>query len=166
MVRSGAGAPVTKKDRVSAGERLLKDGPQNHGRGWGGRGPTRAIRRGEGTGPPPDLQTGRGTSERSERGRASGASEQRTLQIHSFSVWLKQIALKTVYCRFSAAYTWFLVAIQTPVLPHWQPALCYRRKVYIHRTECSYLLCPQLITFSKVEWKYKIGTQITNTFQS
>lgn len=166
MARSGAGAPVTRKDRVSAGERLLKDSPQYHGRGWGGRGPTRAIRRGEGTGPPPDLPMGRGTSERSERGRASGASEQRTLQIHSFPVWLKQIALKTVDLRFSAAYTWFLVTIQTPVLLHWQPALYYRRKVYIHRTECSYLLCPHLITFSKVEWKYKIRTQTANTFQS
>ena len=80
---------MTKKDRVSVGERLLKDGPQNHERGWGGRGPTRAIRRGAGTGPAPDLQMGRGTSERSERGRASGASEQRTLQIDSFSVGLK-----------------------------------------------------------------------------
>ena len=141
MVRSGAGAPVTKKDIVSVGERLLTDGPQTHDRGWGGRGPTRAIRRGAGTGPAPDLQMGRGTSERSERGRASGASEQMTLQIDSFSVRLKQRALKTVYCRFSAALIWFLVAIRTPVLLHWQPALCFQRKVYIHRTECSYQSC-------------------------
>lgn len=132
---------MTKKNRVSVGERLLKDGPQNHGRGWGGRGPTRAIRRGEGTGPPPDLQTGRGTSERSERGRASGASEQRTLQIHSFSVGLKKEALKTLYYRPSASLIWFLVAIRTPVLLHWRPALCFQRKVYIHRTECSYQSC-------------------------
>ena len=72
---------------------------------------------------------------------ASGASEQRSLQIHSFSVCLKQRALKTVYCRFSAALIWFLVAIRTPVLLHWQPALCFQRKVYIHRTECSYQSC-------------------------
>ena len=69
---------------------------------------------------------------------ASGASEQRSLQIHSFSVWFKQEALKTLYCRSSASLIWFLVAIRTPVLLHWQPALCYRRKVYIHKTECSY----------------------------
>ena len=80
---------------------------------------------------------------------ASRASEQRSLQIHSFSVWLKQIALKTVYYRFSAALIWFLVAIRAPVLLHWQPALYHRRKVYIHRTECSYQSC-------KVEaWRLK-----------
>ena len=72
---------------------------------------------------------------------ASRASEQRSLQIHSFLVCLKQRALKTVYCRFSAALIWFLVAIRTPVLLHWQPALYHRRKVYIHRTECSYQSC-------------------------
>lgn len=71
----------------------------------------------------------------------SEANEQRSLQIHSFLVWLKQRALKTVYCRFSAALIWFLVALRTPVLPYWRPALCYRRKVYIHRTECSYQSC-------------------------
>ena len=71
----------------------------------------------------------------------SEANEQRSLQIHSFSVWLKQRALKTVYCRFSAALIWFLVAIRTPVLLHWQPALYHQRKVYIHRTECSYQSC-------------------------
>ena len=71
----------------------------------------------------------------------SEANEQRSLQIHSFSVRLKQIALKTVYCRFSAALIWFLVAIRTPVLPYWRPALCHQRKVYIHRTECSYQSC-------------------------
>ena len=68
-MRSGAGAPVTKKESASASELLAKDGAPNHGRGWGGRGPTRAIRRGEGTGPPPDLPMGSGTSEWSERER-------------------------------------------------------------------------------------------------
>ena len=68
----------------------------------------------------------------------SEANEQRSLQIHSFSVWLKQEALKKLYCLSSASLRWFLVAIRTPVLLYWRPALCYQRKVYIHRTECSY----------------------------
>ena len=54
----------------------------------------------------------------------SEANEQRSLQMYSFSVCLKQEALKTLYCRPSASLIWFLVAIRTPVLPHWQPALC------------------------------------------
>ena len=89
---------------------------------------------------------------------ASRASEQRSLQIHSFSVRLKQIALKTVYCRFSAVYTWFLVAIQTPVLPHWQPVLCLQIKVYIHERNA-------VINILKVVAQYKAGTQTTHTFQ-
>ena len=89
----------------------------------------------------------------------SEANEQRSLQIHSFSVWFKQEALKTLYCRSSASLIWFLVAIQTPVLLHWQPALCYRRKVYIHKRNA-------VIGTLKVVERCRAGTQTESTFQS
>ena len=112
----------------------------------GGAGPHPCNREGGGDGTRPRRNGLMGTSERSEReSGASGASERTPLRMYFTNVFLFgraiKKALKTVYCRFSATLMWFLVAIRTPVLPYWQPALCYQRKVYIHRTECSYQSC-------------------------
>ena len=129
----------------------------------GGPGPHPCNREGGGDGTRPRRSGLMGTSERSEReSGASGASERTPLRMYFTNVFLFgraiKKALKLAYCRFSAVLRWFLGAIPTPVLPHWQPVLCLRRKVYIHKRNA-------VIGTLKVVGRCRAGTQTIHTFR-
>ena len=129
----------------------------------GGPGPHPCNREGGGDGTRPRRSGLMGTSERSEReSGASGASERTPLRMYFTNVFLFgraiKKALKLAYCRFSAVLRWFLGAIPTPVLPHWQPVLCLRIKVYIHERNA-------VINTLKVVAQYRTRKQTAYTFR-